>query len=224
LWLLLVVPAVWFAVRFSRTNFGPRQRLVQAVVRSLLLAALALALTRPVISSGSNRLSVVYLVDVSHSIASKSITDAAARIDALNAELRPDHSKTLAFAANVAVMDTTAMLRDLAAKSATDQSGPVRRESSDIDQALRQARAELLPGHVARIVLFTDGRATSGELTGRHGATGGRGRARLCRADGAAGSRRYVDRSHRLAGSPVGGRTRDRDSRCRQSTGWEGAD
>jgi len=165
LWLLLVVPAVWFTLRFSRTNFGPRQRLVQAGLRSLLLTALVFALARPVVSSGSNRLSIVYLVDVSHSIASKSITDAATRIDALTAELRPDHAKVLAFGTNVAVMDGTAMLRDLAAKSATDPSGPVRRESSDIDQALRQARAELLPGHVVRIVLFTDGRATSGELT-----------------------------------------------------------
>ena len=165
LWLLLLVPAVWVAIRFSRTNFGPRQRIVQAVVRSLLLTALVFALARPVISSGSTRLSIVYLVDVSHSIASKSITDAAARIDSLNAELRPDHAKVLAFGGNVAVMNDTQALRDLAAKSATDAAGPVRRDSSDIDQALRQARAELLPGHVARIVLFTDGRATSGSLT-----------------------------------------------------------
>jgi uncharacterized membrane protein/uncharacterized protein YegL len=165
LWLLLAVPLVWAALRVSRTNFNPRQRLIQAGVRSLLLAALALALARPVVSTGSARLSVVYLVDVSHSVASKSIADAADRIDALNAELRPDYSRVLAFGANVAVLDGTPALRDLAAKDPTDPAGSVRRGSSDLDQALRQARAELLPGHIARIVLFTDGRETAGDAT-----------------------------------------------------------
>jgi len=165
LWLLAVVPLVWAVVRFSRTNFNSRQRYLQAAVRSLLLAALALALARPVSSTGSNRLSVVYLVDVSHSVASKAITDAAARIDALALELKPDHSRVLAFGANVAVLPDTKALRDLAAKSPVDPSGPVRREASDLDLALRQARAELLPGHIARIVLFTDGRETAGDVT-----------------------------------------------------------
>ena len=34
LWLLLAVPLVWIALRFGRTNFNPRQRRVQAVLRS----------------------------------------------------------------------------------------------------------------------------------------------------------------------------------------------
>ena len=72
LWLLLVVPLIWVARRWGRTNFNARQQMLQAGVRSLLLAALALALARPVISMGSSRLSVVYLVDLSHSISSRS--------------------------------------------------------------------------------------------------------------------------------------------------------
>src|SRR6185295_5309985 len=91
LWLLALVPLVWIALRFSRTNFNPRQRLLQAGVRSLLLAALALGLARPVISTGSSRMSVVFLVDTSHSIATKAITDAAGRIDAIVNEIHPDH-------------------------------------------------------------------------------------------------------------------------------------
>ena len=83
LWLLLAVPLVWIALRSGRTNFNPRQQRVQAVVRSLLLVALACALARPVISLGSSRLSVVYLVDASHSVSGRALTDAAARIDAL---------------------------------------------------------------------------------------------------------------------------------------------
>ena len=57
----------------GRTNFNRRQQVPQGAVRSLLLAALAFALARPVISMGSSRMSVVYLVDLSHSISSRSI-------------------------------------------------------------------------------------------------------------------------------------------------------
>ena len=44
LWLLLGVPLVWLADLVARTNFNPRQRLLQKAVRSLLLAAPAAAL------------------------------------------------------------------------------------------------------------------------------------------------------------------------------------
>src|SRR5580765_7884864 len=121
LWLLVLIPLVWIALRFSRTNFNSRQRLLQAGLRSLLLAALALALARPVISTGSSRLSVVFLVDTSHSIATKSVNDAADRIDAITKELRPDHSSIVAFGADAAVVASTAELRALAAKDPADR-------------------------------------------------------------------------------------------------------
>ena len=89
LWLLAAVPFVWLAPLVARTTFNPRQRLLQAVVRSLLLAALALAIARPVLSTSSTRHSIVYVVDVSHSIASRAIEDAARQIDEFNAALRP---------------------------------------------------------------------------------------------------------------------------------------
>ena len=111
LWLLLAVPVVWLALRFARTNFSPRQRWVQAGVRSLLLAALALALARPVISSRATQTSVVFAVDVSHSISSRAIEQAAARIDGLVSELRPAHWRIVAFGLDAAVVEDTAALR-----------------------------------------------------------------------------------------------------------------
>ena len=164
LWLLLAVPVVWLALRWGRTNFNPRQRVMQAVVRSALLAALALALARPVISLGSSRLSVVYVVDTSYSVASKSVADAAARIDALNQELAPAHSRVVAFGEDVVVLDDTKALRELAAADpASSQASIVKRGASDIELALRQARAELRPGHMPRIFLFSDGHQTVGD-------------------------------------------------------------
>jgi uncharacterized membrane protein len=165
LWLLAVVPTVWLGRWVTRTNFNARQQALQAGVRSLLLAAIALAAARPVISLGSTALSVVYVVDVSHSISSKAIEDAAAAIDRLQADVRPAHSRIVAFGAATVALDSTAALRQLAtidAKSAT--STDARREGTDLERALGEARAELAPGHVPRIVLFSDGRETAGDV------------------------------------------------------------
>ena len=161
LWWLVAVPLVWLALRFSRTNFNPRQRRLQAAIRSLLLVLLATALARPVISLTSSREAVVYVVDVSHSVSTAAIEAASARIDLLNATLKPDHSRILAFASRVTPVPDTAALRRLA--SAPAESDLVGRGGSDLELALTEARAELPPGDAARVVLFSDGRQTAGD-------------------------------------------------------------
>lgn len=161
LWLLALVPLVWLSGRFSRTNFNRRQNLLQMVVRSAVLAALAIALARPVLELGSSRVSVVYVVDVSYSVSSRSVTEAAARIAELNGGLRPDHSRIVAFARHPRVVpDGNALTQMVTAtgETAVDRSG------SDLDAALAAARAELAPGHVPRLVVFSDGRTTSGDV------------------------------------------------------------
>jgi uncharacterized membrane protein/uncharacterized protein YegL len=164
LWLLAVVPLAWLALLFARTNFNPRQRRLQLVVRSLLLAVIALALARPVISLGSSKISIVYIVDLSYSISSRAIEEAAARIDQIQGELQPAHSRIVAFGADVQVIDTTAALRALAAvEAATPATTEVSRVGTNLERALREARAELLPGHVPRLMVFTDGRENAGD-------------------------------------------------------------
>jgi uncharacterized membrane protein len=163
LWLLAAVPFVWIARRVARTNFNPRQQMLQAVVRSLLLALLALALAQPVISFGSSRLSVVYIVDVSHSVSSAAIVAAADRIDALEREVQPSHHAIVVFGVDTAIVDDTDAVRRIAqADPGGPDEGPVRRDGSDLDRALREARAELASGHLPRLVLFSDGRQTAG--------------------------------------------------------------
>jgi Ca-activated chloride channel family protein len=164
LWLLALVPLVWVASKFSRTNFSPRQHLLQQIVRALVLVALALALARPVMELGSSRLSVVYLVDTSYSISSQAVDAAAARITELNADLRPDHSRIVAFAQGAQVVANEAALRGLVDADPSAGSTFVR-TSTDLEAALAAARAELAPGHVPRLVLFTDARPTSGDVT-----------------------------------------------------------
>jgi uncharacterized membrane protein len=166
LWLLAAVPLVWLAHQIARTTFNPRQRAVQAALRSLLLAALAVGLARPVISSTSARQSVVYAVDVSHSIASTAVDGAARKIDELNAELSPAHFRIVAFGKSaVAVPDTSALRTVAKAEGGTGASANagLDRSGTDIEAGLLAARGELAPGHVPRLVVFTDGHATAGD-------------------------------------------------------------
>jgi uncharacterized membrane protein len=163
LWLLLVVPAVWLALRFSRVPFGRAQQRLQAAVRSTLLAALVVALARPVVSMATSQLSVVYAVDVSHSVASRAIARAADRIDELQRELRPAHHRIVVFGLEPAVVPDTGALRALAAADPAERPD-LQRHGTDIESALATARAELAAGHVHRLVLFSDGRETRGDL------------------------------------------------------------
>lgn len=166
LWLLAAIPLAWLALRYARTNFNARQRTLQTVARSLLLALLVLALARPVISSGSSKVSIVYLVDVSESVAPAAIAAAADTIDELNAAVRPSHSRIVAFGMDSATLAGTAELRSLGKAAPGDATSPrLDRGGTDIEGALMSARAGLEPGELPRIVLVSDGRATAGDIT-----------------------------------------------------------
>ena len=164
LWLLAAVPLIWLAQLVARTNFNTNQRRLQAVVRSLLLCALALALARPVISTSSSRESIVYAVDVSHSVSGHAIEAAAGAIDGFNGALRPAHWRIVAFGAAAATLRSTDELRKLARVESGDTT--VDRRVTDVEAALDAARGELAAGHVPRIVLFSDGHATAGDTGG----------------------------------------------------------
>jgi uncharacterized membrane protein len=164
LWLLLAVPLLFWLQRHARTTFNPRQRQLQAALRAVILASIALALARPVIATRTSRVSVVYAVDVSHSIGTPAIERAATRIAELNGALRPAHSRIVAFggAAHV-VADLEALRKTEDIKVEDGSADPFDRGHTDLERGLEAARAALAPGHVPRIVLFSDGRDASGD-------------------------------------------------------------
>ena len=168
LWLLLAMPLVWVAHHAARTNFNPRQRRLQAAVRSLLVGLIALALARPVTTNHSSRESIVYAVDVSHSIGTHALEEAARRIDEIEAAARPAHSRIIAFGGTVRALENTAALRRLAqADPAAPAEEPrIDRGATDLEAALDAARAELASEHLPRVILFSDGRQTAGDVQG----------------------------------------------------------
>jgi hypothetical protein len=89
------------------------------------------------------------------------VTEAGTRIAELNAALRPDHSQIVAFGRHARVVPDGGALTELVSAQGETE---VDRSASDLDAALAAARAELAPGHVPRLVLFSDGRATTGDV------------------------------------------------------------
>ena len=164
LWLLALVPLIWLAPLVARTTFNPRQRALQAGARSLLLAALALAIARPVLSTNAPRQSIVYAIDVSHSVASRAIEDAARTIDDFNRTLRPASARILVFGSTSATVPDTTALRRLAPIDASAASQLINRSGSNLEAALSAARGQLAPDSTPRIVLFSDGHPTEGRV------------------------------------------------------------
>ncbi len=164
-WLLAIVPAAWLVA--SRRVIGQltRHGLPHLVVRCLIFTALIAALSQPVLSWSSSRTAMIYLVDVSDSIASAAWAHAADVIDRLDGATRPAESRILAFAGGTTPIENTAALRRMAERRAVppEISRVVRPEETDLEQALLAAQSELEPTTSGRIVVLSDGRQTRGD-------------------------------------------------------------
>ena len=82
----------------------------------------------------------------------------------MNAGVRPDASRILAFGGRVAAIPDTAALRRLASGEGVDAiERLVSPDVTNLEQALAAARADIPPSTNGRIVLFSDGRQTEGD-------------------------------------------------------------
>jgi uncharacterized membrane protein len=163
LWLLPAAAAfvVWAAQR-TLTNFPPRQRQLQGALRALTLGLVIVALADPACDMRARQVSVVYLVDVSASVATAEIARAAAWIDQAEAAASPDHSAVVAFGRDVSVLPDAAALARLAGARAA--AGAPDAGHTNLERALDGVRGAFAPGHLRRVVLFSDARPTAGNV------------------------------------------------------------
>jgi Mg-chelatase subunit ChlD len=159
LWLLVAIPFVWLARLYTLSDLPWLQRLASTLVRSAVLALLALALADPVqVSEKSVPVEVALVIDVSDSM-----TDAAiGRAGAIAAELAGARGDA---ALRVVAFDERAWEIPLAQdpgeppRIARSASGG---QHSDLETALHLALGLLSPEADRRVVLVTDGVETRG--------------------------------------------------------------
>src|SRR6185295_12822688 len=103
--LLLVIPYLWWVQRRTLTDLSPKHLQLSGIVRSAIVALIAFALMQPVIYRSGAWISVVYILDVSQSVAPSAIQSAIQWIQQTNDAGRPDHARFIPFGANATVLE-----------------------------------------------------------------------------------------------------------------------
>jgi Ca-activated chloride channel homolog len=174
-WLLLfaLVPVVWLVGAHSLTDLSRGQRALSAVVRSLVVVGLALALARPALTRVDTRTVTVYLVDVSDSVGDGQLAAARAEVERAVRE-RGEHTvRLITFARRPRVVELPEkgplppLERHVGAGDATDLAAAVRLAYGLFDE-----------DRLRRIVVLSDGAETDGDLVAEAGAAA-RSRVRL---------------------------------------------
>lgn len=163
LFLLALLPPILGSARGAHVERPLAVRFVSATLRAASLAAVILALARPVRIESRTDVSVVYLVDVSASVPDEALARARAWVEAAYRSREEAH---------VAVATFARRARRVPLPSDPDAPFPPFErpsprsllEETDLEQALELAEGLLVPGTLRRIVLVTDGRETLGDL------------------------------------------------------------
>jgi len=171
-WLLLigVVPLLAFVTRLSLADLPRAQRWLGVLIRGALVAALAIAMARPVRTTDATRISTVFLVDVSESVTDESLEAAAEAFAAARAAKREeDDIQLVTFAREARSVLVPADEPVTIERHSGDE---LANRGSNLQQALQHAYGLFPPGHLRRVVILSDGGQTEGDLLAEAGRAG----------------------------------------------------
>ena len=165
--LLLAVPLVWLLARRGGAHYGGARLTGAAVLRSLALAAIVVALMRPTLHRTGQDVSVVYALDVSSSVSKRFLDDALNWIERIDRRHRPAQSQFVAFGDRAELLGSLAEVRALTLATG-DAAAPgddsIHQGATDLEEALLRALPAFAAGHARRIVLVSDGNQTDGDV------------------------------------------------------------
>lgn len=161
LFLVCITPLFYLLRVLSLTDLSLAQQVLQATLRSLVIAALALALARPSRVTRADSVATVVLVDVSDSISDKQLDAARKYVDELDADKGDGSLQLITFAEKAQVARAG---RDGGGKlSARVARHPGAGAGTDTQSAIQLAYGIFPDGYLPRIVLLTDGNQTVGD-------------------------------------------------------------
>lgn len=161
LWILLALPLVAAALRVSLVDLPPWQQRLSALLRMLLVAALALALARPSTIGERRTVATVLVVDVSASIGDRQLDAARALVEEARAARHGDDLlRLITFGSHPRLVDLppdgTPLPPDALARHDAD--------GSDLAAALTLSYGLYPPGTLPRAILVSDGNETEGDV------------------------------------------------------------
>src|SRR5436190_10940065 len=161
--LLLIIPYLWWVTRKTQTDLSPKHLQLSSIVRSAIVALLALSLMQPVIYRAGAWISAVYLLDVSQSVSPQAIQSAIQWIQQTNDAGHPDHARFIPFGANATVFEKLDQLKEV--QVATRASiGSIDQSGTNVEDAIDTAIRSFAPHHLKRLGLLTDGNENSGHM------------------------------------------------------------
>lgn len=163
--LLAVLPLVWLLAWRNRAGVGRARVAGATVLRSFALAAVIVALLKPMLHRTSEDVSVVYVLDVSGSVAPRFLDESLDWITQLNARYQPAHSRVVVFADHAELVDSVDAVRDLAVTSedGAGRDDAIDQGATDLEEGLLAALPAFAPGLAKRVVLLSDGNQTEGD-------------------------------------------------------------
>jgi Ca-activated chloride channel family protein len=161
--LMLVIPYLWWVQRRTLTDLSPKHLQLSGIIRSTIVALIALALTQPVIYRAGAWISAVYLLDVSQSVAPSAIQSAMQWIQQTNDAGRPDHARFIPFAANSTVLEKLDQMKEVQVANSANR-GSIDQSGTNIEDAIDTAIRSFAPHHLKRLVLLSDGNENSGHM------------------------------------------------------------
>jgi len=161
---LLIIPYLWWVRKRSAVDLVPVQLKLSTTIRSIIVCLLALALMQPTLYKASSYVSVVYLLDVSQSVAPRAIQKAIDWIQKTNASGKPDQSEFVAFGSNTMEFSKVDELKKVKV-SDRETPGVLNQSKSDLSAALDAAMRNFAPNHLKRVVLLSDGNENSGDVS-----------------------------------------------------------
>src|SRR5262249_16633028 len=149
-------PYLWWVQRATVVDLSSKHLKLVTAVRSAIVLLLVLALTQPVLYRSGAYMSVVYLLDVSQSVAPVEIQKGINWIRQTNNARSPVHARFVAFGSNAMAFDS---LDEMTHVPVILQPGPgaVDKSRTDIAAAIDEGLHTLAPNHLKRIVLISDG-------------------------------------------------------------------
>src|SRR3954469_15204180 len=164
LWLLVLLPLLLMSARRHQTPLGRWRMRVAVALRSSALVALVLALTQPMLQRTITDISIVYVLDVSHSIAPAFVQSALEWMRQANRTGQPAHARYVVFADRPRLLNSVEDIESVAVTSdAAENQSAINQSATDLEQALDMAAFGFAPNHAKRLVLMTDGNATAGD-------------------------------------------------------------
>src|SRR5262245_521628 len=160
---LLGVPYLWWAGRQTAVDLTTKHLRFLTLVRGTIVCLLTFALMQPILSRPASYVSVVYLLDVSQSIAPSAIKSAMDWIKKTNDAGRPAQSRFVAFASNAIDFSSIDDLKKVEVSN-WGRRGSLDQTATNVSAALERGLRHLAPNSLRRIVLLSDGNDNAGDL------------------------------------------------------------